>query len=397
MAYGIGNLSFGREFIIPKPMDHRLLTVVAPAVAKAAMDSGVASAPIKDWEGYKQELVARMGRNNKLIRNITDNAKQDLQRVVFAEADTYKILKAAQIVKDEGIAIPILLGNVNRIKQLLADNNLDLGDVEIIDPKEEQQEGQRKIYGKILFERRQRKGYTLYEACQKMRERSYYGAMMVQEGKADAFVSGITRNYPDAIKPALQIIGKEPGVNKIAGMYMMITKRGGVYFFADTTININPTAQDLVDITLLTAKAVKNFHIEPQIALLSFSNFGSSKTEETMKVAEAVKYLHDHHPELIVDGEMQANFALNNTLLNEKFSFSMLAERQVNTLIFPNLTAGNIAYKLVSEMAEVEAIGPILLGIRKPVHILQLGSSVREIVSMVTIAANDAQKKKKTK
>jgi malate dehydrogenase (oxaloacetate-decarboxylating)(NADP+) len=395
MAYGIGNLTFGRDFIIPKPMDHRLLTVVAPAVAKAAMDSGIALAPIVDWEAYEQQLIARMGRNNKLIRNITDNAKAEPKRVVFAEADNYKVLKAAQIVKDEGIAIPILLGNHLKISQLISDNNLDLDEIEVIDPKEDRQEANRKKYGKILFERRQRKGYTFYEACQKMRERSYYGAMMVEEGVADAFVSGITRNYPDAIKPALQIIGKEEGVNKIAGMYMMITKRGGVYFFADTTININPTAQDLIDITLLTAKAVRNFHIEPQIALLSFSNFGSSKSEETTKVAEAVTYLHKHHSDLVVDGEMQANFALNETLLKEKFSFSTLADKKVNTLIFPNLTAGNIAYKLVSEMAEVEAIGPILLGIKKPVHILQLGSSVREIVSMVTIAASDAQKKQK--
>ena len=393
MAYGSKNLSFGKHFIIPKPLDPRLLTAVAPAVAKAAMESGIAEAKIEDWDEYRAQLGRRMGRNNKILRDVTDKAKSDPKRVVFAEADKYKVLKAAQIVKDEGIAIPILLGNKGKIQKLTEENNLDLSDVEIIDPKEDAEEATRNRYGEVLFEKRQRKGYTLYEASQKMRERNYYGTMMLQEGRADAFVSGITRNYPDAIKPALQIIGREEGVNRIAGMYIMITKKGGLYFFADTSININPSTQDLIDITLLTAKAVKNFNIEPKIAMLSFSNFGSSKSAETTKISDAVKYLHENHPELILDGDLQANFALNSNLLKEKFSFSTLADKKVNTLIFPNLASGNIAYKLVAEMADVEAIGPVLLGIKKPVHILQLGSSVREIVGMVTIAVNDAQEK----
>lgn len=394
LAYGSTNLTFGRDFIIPKPLDHRLLTAVAPAVAKAAMESGVARIPITDWEVYEQELVERLGRNNKIVRDIADKARQDPKRVVFAEAEAYKVLKAAQIVKDEGIALPILLGNVEKIKKLMAEHHLDLGDTPIIDPKANGEEATRNRYGSMLFRKRQRKGYTLLEASQRMRERNYYGAMMLEDGRADAFVSGITRNYGSAIKPALEVVGREEGVKKIAGMYIIVTKKGGVYFFADTTININPTVDDLVEITLLTARAVKKFSIEPRIALLSFSNFGSTRHEEAIKMSKAVELLHKEHPDLIVDGELQANFAINSALMKEKFSFSTLSDHKVNTLIFPNLSSGNIAYKLLSEMADVEAIGPILLGINKPVHILQLGSSVREIVSMVAIAVNDAQEKR---
>ncbi len=392
-AYGSKNLSFGRDFLIPKPMDPRLLMFIAPAVAKAAMDSGVAQKHIVDWEQYSIELSARLGLDSKLMKNITTRARKKLQRVVFAEADNYKVLKAAQVVKDEGIAKPILLGHVERINELKEEYGLDLDGVEVINPKEQQWEKKRMQYGDIFFEKRQRRGVTQYEARHKMRDRNHFGAMMVDQGDADAFISGITRNYPETIRPALQAIGTEEGVRRIAGMYILITKNGPV-FFADTTINVNPTARDLADIAKLTARSVERLKITPRIAMLSFANFGSTDFEPPRKVREAVSILHEEVPDLIVDGELQANFALNNELLKEKFPFSKIADKNVNVLIFPNLSSGNIAYKLVQEMGELEAIGPILLGLKKPVHVLQLGSSVREIVNMATIAAADAQTRK---
>ncbi len=392
-AYGSRNLSFGRDFLIPKPMDPRLLIAIAPAVAKAAIKSGVAQEKITDWGTYKMELSTRLGLDNKLMKNMTQRASRKLQRVVFAEADNYKVLRAAQVVKDESIAIPILLGNKNKIKELIEEFSLELDGVEIIDPKDEALREKRYQYGDVLFDKRQRRGVTQYEARHKMRDRNHFGAMMLDQGEADAFISGITRNYPETIRPALQIIGTQKGVRKIAGMYILTTKKGPV-FFADTTINVNPTAQDLADITVLAAKSVERLRIKPRIALLSFANFGSTEFEESKKVRDAVKILHEEHPSLVVDGELQANFALSKELMQEKFPFSKLVNKKVNVLIFPNLSAGNIAYKLVQEMGEVEAIGPILLGLNKSVHILQLGSSVREIVNMVTIAAVDAQSRK---
>lgn len=393
-AYDSRNLSFGREFIIPKPMDPRLLMAVAPAVAKAAMDSGIAQEPIEDWKEYRLQLSRRLGLDNKLIKNMTERAQRNPQRLVFAEADNYRVLRAAQIIKDENIAIPILLGNLDRIKPLIEENNLELDGVQIIDPKLPEYRETRIKYGDILFEKRQRRGVTQYEARHKMRDRNHFGAMMVDQGDADAFISGITRNYPETIRPALQVIGTQEGVNKIAGMYIVITKSGPI-FFADTTVNVNPSARDLADITHLTAKSVERLKIKPRVAMLSFANFGSSEFEESKKVAEAVKILHEEHPELVVDGEVQANFALSPELMKEKFPFSKLVNKKVNVLIFPNLSAGNIAYKLVQEIGEQEAIGPILLGLNKPVHILQLGSSVREIVNMATIASVDAQTRKR--
>lgn len=392
-AYSSRNLSFGRDFLIPKPMDPRLLMAIAPAVAKAAIDSGVAQKPIEDWAKYKMELSTRLGLDIKLIKNMTERARRKLQRVVFAEADNYKVLRAAQVVRDEEIAMPILLGNHKRIQALMEEYGLDLEGVKIIDPKEESWQEKRYEYGDVLFEKRQRRGITQFEARQKMRDRNHFGAMMVNQGDADAFISGITRNYPETIRPALQIIGTEKGVSRIAGMYIVITKNGPV-FFADTTINVEPTAQDLADIAVLTAKSVERMKIKPRIAMLSFANFGSSEFEQTKKVSDAVKILHEKHPKLVVDGELQANFALSKDLMKEKFPFSKLVNKKVNVLIFPNLSAGNIAYKLVQEMGELEAIGPVLLGLKKPVHILQLGSSVREIVNMATIAAVDAQTRK---
>lgn len=391
-AYHSKNIVFGKEYIIPKPLDPRLITCVAPAVAKAAIKSGVAQHKINDWDAYEQELINRLGLDNKLISVITNKAKRNPKRVVFAEADHYKILKAAQIVKDEGIAKPILLGSVDKIKRLLKENNIQLGDLHIIDPRSKAQEKTRNRFGEILFDKRGRRGLTLYEARNLMQERNYFGSMMVETGAADALISGLTRKYPDTIRPALHVIGVQEGLRRIAGMYIMFTKKGP-FFFADTTVNINPSAQDLVDITVLTARTVKQFNIKPRIAMLSYSNFGSAEGEDVSKVREAVAILHEQYPGMIVDGEIQANFALNNRLLNEQFPFSELIDKSVNTLIFPNLASGNIAYKLMQEMGEAEAIGPVLLGMRKSVHILQLGSSVREIVNMVTIAVIKAQSK----
>ncbi|MBC7411271.1 MAG: NADP-dependent malic enzyme [Bacteroidia bacterium] len=393
MAYGERNLSFSRMYIIPKPLDKRLIYTIAPAVAKAAMDSGIAQAPITDFEAYKTELINRLGLGNSLMRTATTLAKQAPKRVVFAEADHYKILKAAQVVKDEGIAIPVLLGDKAKILAAIREYHIELKDVEIIDPRSDEETERLEKFGDLFFEKRKRRGYTLFEARKQMRERNYFGAMLVETGFVDAMISGITRKYPDTIKPALQVIGVDDGQKTIAGMYIMMTKKGP-FFFADTTINKNPTPQELVEITELVDRILRRFNIEPRIALLSYANFGSADGEDSVKMRTAVQLLHEKHPHIIVDGEMQANFALNKDLLKEQFPFSPLSEKSANVLIFPNLAAGNIAYKLMQEIGNAEAIGPVLLGMRKPVHILQLGSSVREIVNMVTIAVIDAQLRK---
>ncbi len=390
MAYNKTNLEFGPEYIIPKPLDPRLITTVAPAVAKAAMESGVALAPISNWDAYNEQLSQRMGLDNKLIDRLTTRAKTAPKRVVFAEADHYKILKAAQVCRNEGIAIPILLGNREKIERIADENNIRIDELEIIDPRSTEEAERVKQFGDEFYELRKRRGFTIYEARKIMRERNYFGSMLVRTGQAEAIISGLTRKYPDTIRPALQVIGIRDGVKRVAGLYIMMTKKGP-YFFADTTVNINPTAEELAEITVLVAKAVQNLHITPKIALLSYANFGSSEGEDSVKSREAVRILHEKHPELIVDGELQANFALNSEMLQEQFPFSKLAGQQVNTLIFPNLSAGNIAYKLMQEIGGAEAIGPLLLGMKKPVHVLQLGSSVREIVNMVTLAVVDAQ------
>ena len=392
LAYTELNLSFGREYIIPKPVDPRLIYTIAPAVAKAAMDSGVARQPITDWEAYRNELINRLGKDNKFIRHITDKAKSAPKRVVFAEADNYNILKAALIVKEEGIAHPILLGNKTKISKLMEENNLDLGNVPIIDPFLEA-EDTREIYATQLYNRRNRKGVTLHDARKMMTQRNYYGSMMVANGDADALISGLTRNYPSTIRPALQSVGREEGTHIVAGMYIMLTKKGPL-FLADTTINRNPTADDLVAITALTAKAVQKFNIKPRIALLSYSNFGSAEGDTPSKMQQALKKLRANYPDMIVDGEMQAKFALNAELLQENYPFSTLAGEPANVLIFPKLSSGNIAYNLLQELGVGDVIGPVLIGMNKSVHILQLGSKIRDIVNMVTVAVVDAQTKK---
>lgn len=390
-AYNQPFMTFSRDYIIPKPIDPRLIYTVAPAVAKAAMETGVAGKPIENWDAYDAELKKRLGLDNKLTRIIMDRAKRDPKRVVFAEADSPKVLKAAQLVKAEGIAQPILLGDKKKIKELIKTHALNLDDVLIIDPLAEEE--LQKEYATYLYEKRKRRGLTLSESLKLMKLRTYFGAAMVEAGDADALISGLTRKYSDTIRPALQIIGVQEEFHKVVGMYIMITKRGPL-FFADTTVNVEPTAEELVAITELTAHAVRQFDIEPRIAMLSFSNFGSSDDESAITAAKATAMLKKKHPEMIVDGEIQANFALNNELLKEHFEFSELVDKSVNTFIFPNLASGNIAYKLLQELGAAEAIGPVLLGLKKSVHILQLGSSVREIVNMVALAVMDAQTKK---
>jgi malate dehydrogenase (oxaloacetate-decarboxylating)(NADP+) len=394
MAYNESNISFGPTYIIPKPLDPRLLACVAPAVAKAAMESGVAKAPIQDWDRYKQELNKRLGLDNQVMRAIGSKARKNPKRIVFAEADNPKVLKAAQIVFDEGIGFPILLGNEDKIKKIAEENAVDLESLPIFDPRSDVTEEKRNQYGELFLGKMGRKGFNAYEAKKIMKDRNHYGCMMVECGDADAMISGLTKNYPDTIRPAIEIIGMEEGVSKIAGMYMMLTKRGPI-FLADTTVNFNPTAEELAEITLLAAKEIRQFNITPRVAMLSYSNFGSSNSPEAKLVAKARKIIKEKAPALIVDGEMQASLAFNKELMQENYPFSELADQDVNTLIFPNLSAGNIAYNLMKELGTADAVGPILLGLKKPVHILQLGSSIRSIVNMAAIAVVDAQLKSK--
>ncbi len=392
VAYNTTSLSYGPTYIIPKPMDPRLLVTVSMAVARAAMDSGVAKQPIKDWQAYESELYKRLGSDDMVLKYVINKAKQNPKRVVFAEAENIKILKAAQIAKDEGIAIPILLGNEKKIRSLIEENNIHLPEVEIIDPKSDANEQKRAEFGAHFFEKRKRRGLNAYESKKAMRDRPYYGCMMVDCGEADALISGLTRKYPDTIRPALEIIGMEPNAKRVAGMYIMLTKKGPL-FFADTTLNFFPTEDELVDIALLTAEAVENLNIKPRIAMLSYSNFGSSPSPEATLVSNAVAKVKQRRPDLIVDGEIQAGVAFNKDLLRENYPFSELVNDPPNVLIFPNLSAGNIAYHLLQEVGGAEAVGPILLGIRKPVYVLQLGSSVRQIVNIIAMAVVEAQVK----
>ena len=382
---------FGPEYIIPKPLDPRLLWEVSTAVAKAAIKSGVARAPITDWKKYKTDLIHRMGRDNKLVRGISRLARLHPKRVVFAEGNNLQVLKAAFAAKDEGICHPIILGHRDKIDKLISDFNLelDLNEVEIIDIRETEHQAKKDEYGLRLYNDRNRKGLTKSEAIKLMDIRNYFGTMMLEMDHADAMISGVTRKYRDVIRPALQIIGRQPGVNKVAGMYILNTRKGPL-FFADTTVNIEPSAEELADIAIIVADTIRTYKVEPIIGMLSFSNFGSSNELCTNKVSKATKIIKERRPDLKVDGEIQANFALNAAMTKENFPFSDLAEKSANTLIFPNLSSGNIAYKLIQEMVEVEVIGPILVGMDKSFHVLQLGSSIREIQNMIRIAVVDA-------
>ena len=395
LAYNEKSIVFGPTYIIPKPLDPRLLATIAPAVAKAAMESGVAKYPILNWETYELELNKRLGLDNQLSRVIGNKARKDPKRVVFADAENLKILKVAQLVLEEGVGYPILLGDESKILRIAKENGIDLDDMPIVNPKDEALEETRRLYGDMFFEKRKRKGLNKYEAYKIMKDRNYFGCMMVEEGEADCMISGLSRNYPDTIRPALQVIGTEDGVKKIAGMYIMFTKRGPL-FLADTTVNFNPTSEELAEITLLVAKEVAQFNIKPRIAMLSYSNFGSSDSAEANLVRKAREIVKQKAPNLICDGEVQAFLAFNKEILKENYPFTELLNGDVNTLIFPNLAAGNVAYNLLQEVGGADSIGPVLLGLKKPVHVLQLGSSIRSIFNMVLIAVVDAQQKTKT-
>lgn len=391
IAYGATRLNFGKDYIIPKPFDPRLIAAIPPAVAKAAMESGVAQAPIKDWDKYELELVERMGNDNKIIKLLMDKAKSNPKKVVFAEADHLDVLKAAQIVYEEGVATPILLGRKEVIKELMQELDFD-EDLEIIDPKSDEQSEKLLYFAKKFWERRQRKGVTMFDAKRMMRERNYFASMMLNMGEADAMVSGYARSYQSVVRPVLETIGKFDGVNKIAATNLMLTSKGPL-FISDTSINIDPTAQELANIAQMTNYTVKMFGMKPVIAMVSYANFGSSKHPHASKVREAVAILHQSNPDMIVDGEIQTDFALNREMLKDKFPHSKLVDEKVNVLIFPNLDAANSNYKMLKEHKGVESIGPILLGMRKPVHIFQLGANVEEMVNMTAIAVVDAQQK----
>lgn len=395
MAYNEKSISFGPTYIIPKPLDPRLLSFVAPAVAKAAMESGVAQKPITNWDEYELQLNKRLGIDNQLMRAIGNKARKEPKRVVFADAENVKVLKAAQLAFEEGIAYPILLGDEKNIRDMAEVNGIDLEGIPVLDPKAKDLHAKRHEFGLQFFLKRQRKGLNRYEANKVMKERTHFGCMMVETGEADAMISGLSRKYADTIRPALQIIGKDDDVKKIAGMYIMLTKRGPL-FLADATVNFNPTAGELADIAQLVAKEVKTFGITPRIAMLSYSNFGSSDSDEARLVAKAREIVKEREPNLVCDGEVQPIVAFNNEILKENYPFSELVNGEPNILIFPNLASSNIAYNLLQEVGDADAIGPILLGLKKPVHILQLGSSVRSIYNMVLISVIDAQMKGKS-
>ncbi|MBE0424861.1 MAG: NADP-dependent malic enzyme, partial [Lutibacter sp.] len=377
IMYGETNIKFGKEYIIPKPFDHRLITEVPPAVAKAAMESGVAKEPITDWEAYKERLAERLGTGSKLMRMLMSRAKDNPKTIIMAEADHLDVLKAAQIIHDDGIGTPILLGNKKIIKELMQEINFT-ADVKILDPKSDEEEERRNRYAKVYWEKRQRNGVTLLTAQNLMRERNYFAAMLLNEGEGDSLITGYSRAYPTVVKPMIELIGKEKGVKRIAATNIMLTKRGPI-FFSDTAINIEPTAEELANICYMTSLSMKMFGFEPHLAMLSFSNFGSSPSPLADKVAQAVEIVHRRHPEVNVDGEIQADFALNPKLMKEKFPFSRLTDKKVNGLIFPSLESANIGYKLMKEFDQIVSIGPIIMGLQKPVHILQLGASVDEI------------------
>ncbi|HBL75508.1 MAG: malic enzyme [Bacteroidetes bacterium GWF2_42_66] len=388
-AYNTSHISFGREYIIPKPLDPRLLVTVAPAVAKAAIESGVARKTISDWDAYADQLRLRMGLDNKLIHGLTEKAKENPKRVVFAEANHINMLKAAQVARTEGICIPVLLGNEERIAKIIAENNIDLEGVEIVNMRHDREESRRQKYAKMLAQKRQREGMTYNEAYEKMFDRNYFGMGMVEAGDADACITGVYTKYTDAIKPAIEIIGIREGLKHIAGLNIVNNKLG-TFFFADTLVNNHPNADTLVDVALLTNHTVQLFNIQPVVAMLSYSNFGERNIGSPATVHDAVARIHAEHPEVLLDGEMQVNFALDKNLRREKFPFSKIDGMDVNTLIFPNLNSANISYKMMLEIGMSETIGPIQMGLNKPVHILNIESSIRDIVNMVTIAVIDA-------
>ena len=395
IAYDKTKLTFNKDYIIPKPFDPRLITKIPPMVAKAAMDSGVAQEPIENWDKYEEELHSRLYSDKKIVRLLLNRAKANPKKIVFAEADHIDVLKAAQIVSEEGIGFPVLLGNIDIINELRKEIEYD-DKVLIIDPKSDAEKNNREKYGTSFWNKRKRKGVTLLDSIDKMKQRNYYAGMMLSSGDVDALISGYSRSYPATFKPVIETIGKSKGISKVATTNLMITNKGPL-FFSDTSINIDPTSKDLAVIAKMTAETVKMFGITPTIAMVSYSNFGSSSHPMAFKVNQAVKYLHRYYPELSVDGEIQSDFALNKEMLTNKFEFSKLSGKNVNTLIFPNLDSANTNYKLVKELDKALSIGPIMMGMSKAAHIIQLGASVDEMVNMSALAVVDAQKKIKLK
>lgn len=395
IAYGAKKLSFGKDYILPKPFDPRLITEIPPAVAKAAMESGVATDPITDWGKYRDELSDRMGSDNKLVRLLMNRAKMDPKKVVYTEADQLNVLKAAQIAFEEGLAEPILLGNREIILELKQEIGFD-ADVMIIDPKTNQESERRERYAMKFWQSRERRGITLIDAQKLMRDRSYFASMMVLQGEADAMLSGYSRSYPSALKPILDLIPRANGVSKVSSTNLMLTNHGPM-FLADTAVNPDPSAEEIAKIALMTHHTVKMFGFDPAIAMISYGNFGSSKTETPMKMRKAVQLLHQQHPDMVVDGEVQMDFALNQEMLKDKFPFSKLVGKKVNTLVFANLDAANTTYKMLKELNGATSIGPILLGLDAPVHVFQLGASVDEMVNMTAVAVIDAQEKEMRK
>ena len=395
-AYHVNNLTFGPEYFIPKPVDPRLITEVSMAVAKAAMESGVARKQITDWEAYKNHLRELMGQENKLTRQLYETARRCPQRVVFAEGTHPNMLKAAVEAKAEGICNPILLGNEERIAKLAKELDLNLDGIEIVNLRHDREAERRERYARILCEKRAREGANFAEANDKMFERNYFGMMMVETGEADAFVTGLYTKYSNTIKVAKEVIGIQPGYNHFGTMHILNSKKG-TYFIADTLINRHPDTDTLIDIAKLSVKAVRFFNQEPVMAMLSYSNFGSDTEGSPAKVHEAINYMHNEYPELAIDGEMQVKFALNNALRDEKYPFTRLKGKEVNTLVFPNLSSANATYQLIQNMSETEVIGPIQMGLNKPIHFTDIESSVRDIVNITAIACIDAIVDKKKK
>lgn len=388
-AYHVNNLTFGPKYFIPKPVDPRLITEVSMAVAKAAMDSGVARKQISDWEGYKNHLRELMGQENKLTRQLYETARRDPQRVVFAEGIHPNMLKAAVEAKSEGICHPILLGNEERITKLAKELDLNLEGIEIVNLRHDREADRRERYARILCEKRARQGANFQEANDKMFERNYFGMMMVETGEADAFVTGLYTKYSNTIKVAKEVIGIQPGYKHFGTMHILNSKHG-TFFIADTLINRHPDTETLIDIAKLSAKAVRFFNQEPVMAMLSYSNFGSDTEGSPAKVHEAIATLQEEYPDLAIDGEMQVKFALNNQLRDEKYPFTRLKGKEVNTLVFPNLSSANATYQLIQNMSETEVIGPIQMGLNKPIHFTDIESSVRDIVNITAIACIDA-------
>lgn len=391
LAYNVQNLQFGREYFIPKPFDNRLITKVSSAVAKAAIDSGIAGKTITDFEEYENSLLDRMGRDEKLVRMMQSRAKANPKRITLGNAEEYNVLKAAQILYEEGIAYPSLLGNKKYIQEQMERFGISL-DVPIIDPSDDDQKENRKKYRETLWKLRQRKGMNEYKAKRFVRQRDYFGPLMLRHGDTDGLIVGFSKNYVSVLRPVLEIIEKDKGVDKVAAMMMILSEKKPI-FFADTSVNQNPTAEDLVNIAKMAEMTVKSFAIEPRIAMLGFENFAAI-SETSKKVAKAVSILHEKYPKMVVDGEIQPDFAMNADHLSD-YPFSKLGTTPANTFIFPNLESANLSYKIIRGMKVAQVIGPILMGLKQPVHVLQMRSSVDEIVNLATIAVLDAQKREK--